>query len=249
MVPRLTGRAMPHSFIERRYDFREPVDEGSVDAGGRHYRLINWSVGGFLAEGEPAPGDVGEQLPVSLTLRSGGNRFAFTAVVRVVRAEQPAGFFAARFEHLDPTVTAMVHRHFNPFGVSIRGSAGAYAQPAAPPVRPVEPEPEVTAAALSQQWSRDTAAFQQAAFQQAAAQKAAAEAKAETDPDEVRRQLARLKAAVARRYHPDSATDGTDRRQRAEIFTRVWSQLEQIESGLSPDAFGRAQDGGRRRLV
>lgn len=230
---------MPRSFYERRHDFREPVDEGTVTVAARSYRLVNWSVGGFLAVGAPplAPGGVAA---ARFDLNAGGARFAFDGWVRVVRAGDPPGSFAGQFERLEAADRDVIHRHFDPFGAVASASAGtayAVAPPAPPPPPPPEPpplseEPMEAAAELCVEWGRNTLE--------------AESADPHHDTADLRRQLSRLKAAVARRYHPDAVAEAQERVHRAEIFARVWAQLEEIEAGLVGGAVAKDPQSGNR---
>lgn len=213
---------MSYGFVERRHDFREPVDEGTVSIGAQRFRLVNWSSSGFLAEGVPPPAAVGTEIRCTLTLQAGDKRFAFTCTARIVRAGPPGTGFAARFEYLEPDTAVAVQRHFNPYGAAITATAGVAYTRVLPPPPPPPPEDAAAAlaedaAALSLEWGLETITRQSTAG---------------GDPVELRRQLARLKAAVARRYHPDAGEDPTDRRLRAEIFARVWEKLEDLEAGI-----------------
>lgn len=221
---------MPGRFMERRHEFREPVDDGRVMIGGRAYRLVNWSAGGFMAAGSPLPTVIGGSVPCRIELRTNGTPFDFDCTARIVRADPDGDRFGAQYDRIEPDVAGAIQRYFHPWGATASAAAGVAYTRLSPPPPPAWPPPDIDAtspgagsvlqeaAALCLEWSLGTVGRVPPDG---------------SDPAEVRRQLSRLKAAVARRYHPDAAGDPADRRLRAEIFTRVWEQLESLEAGLS----------------
>lgn len=220
------------AFFDRRCEFREVIEDGVAvleDGGARGgvLRLVNWSRGGFLAFGRDWQGGPGEAFQAALALTSAGRRFHFRCAAEVVRSDPELGFVAARFVRVEPAVRSAIDRHFDP-AASLADAA--YAAGSRCPAAGERQSPGGVPAPDSGETALPAVPVPAGGPVFASLRgldRAGLDATADC--------LAAVKAAFARRFHPDAASPGTapeERALRARLFQEFWGELDAMERGV-----------------
>lgn len=210
-------------FFDKRREFREDVEEGVAVLDDGVLRLVNWSRTGFLSFSRDWRGPPGTRFAAALALTAAGRHFHFHCMAEVVRMDPALGVVAARFVELEPAVRAAIDRHFDPAAplADIAYCAGLApreegAGPAAggPGIRGEADLPAVSAAGPGP-------VFGSLRAEDPAGLAAAADC------------LAAVKAAFARRFHPDAASPAPeDRAVRTRLFQEFWAELDAMERSV-----------------
>lgn len=193
---------MRSQFFERRRQLREPVASGHALISGQQCRLLNWSQNGMLLEVAAPLPERGARLSADVDLMAGPLHFAFPAELRVVRALADRGQLAVSYVCLDVPVARRIQGYFQPAGRASFIADGVQAAAAATPVAE-EPKPVLRPVPVVRE-----------------------------DAVNALREISALKAAFARKFHPDTAPRDGSYGLRVEMFKEFWSDLEAAETRL-----------------
>lgn len=194
---------MRSQFIEKRRQLREPVDTGFAQIDGSALPLVNWSQNGLLLRTADAPAQPGGRISAQVELVSAGQRFIFPAELRVVRWQPERRLLAASYVCLDVPEAQRIAKHFQPAPAGRPRFIADKIEPAPPP-KPESPVREPASMVV---------------------------------PEDVRladmviaqKEIAALKTAFARQFHPDRAARDAAYALRVEIFKEFWGVLEAAE--------------------
>lgn len=207
---------MRMTFFEKRRQLREPVTDGTARVAGETVRIVNWSQNGLLLDGMAGPVAAGQRFSAEIDLTAvGGERFAFAAEARVARLHG-AGRVAATYVCLDGQVAPRIVRHFHPIpghGMKVLADAATAREQAARDQTAPDPEPPPSAAP-------------------AAAGDPVDDSVRLADMVVAAREVALLKTAFARRFHPDTAPRDDTHALRVEMFKEFWDVLDAAEKRL-----------------
>ncbi|MFM2042799.1 MAG: hypothetical protein RLY86_1375 [Pseudomonadota bacterium] len=213
---------MRSTFLERRRQLREPVTDGRVTIAGRPHPLVNWSQNGLLIDAWTQAVPPGHRFAAEVSLKAvGGERFRFPAEARAVRHDPRNSRLAATFVCLDMTVAPRILQHFNPVQTRRVEIVTERAERAAR-------EDIAAAAATTAGKTAELPPFPPP------------DAGEDGPDDHVRladmvvaaREVARLKTAFARRFHPDTAPRDESHPLRVEMFKEFWDVLDATERRL-----------------
>lgn len=193
---------MRNQFFERRRQLREPVTEGQALIGGQPFGLLNWSQNGLLLTADGPLPERGSRLSAEIDLMAGPQHFAFPAELRVVRTHPDRGQMAVSYVCLDVPVARRIQAYFQPTAQARFIADGVQTVPPAATPAAEKPKPVATA----------TTAREEAVS--------------------ALREISALKAAFARKFHPDTAKRDGSYGLRVELFKEFWTDLEAAESRL-----------------
>ena len=219
-------------FFDRRREFREDLEEGVAVIDGGVLRLVNWIRSGFLAAGRDWRGLPGTRFAATLSLAAAGRHFHFHCMAEVVRMDPAQGVVAARFVRLEPAVRCAVDRHFDPAAVLAGGAYAANSRDAV-----TEGASADGAAADGSRADGSGAAGLPAPAPVPAPVFASLQALDPAGLAAAADCLAVVKAAFARRFHPDAAAPGSgrgpeDRAARTRLFQEFWADLDAMERSV-----------------
>ena len=209
---------MRSPFIEKRRQLREPVESGSVRVGDYVMPLVNWSQNGLLMHADDPPAQRGGRVSAQVELLSTGQRFTFPAELRVVRWQAESHMLAASYVCLDVPEARRIATHFQPrisrpHFIADRQTEAAASRPAngerGPPPRQDIPRKEAHGEPLAPEDGVRLA-----------------------DMVIAQKEVAALKVAFARLFHPDTAPRDESYPLRVEMFKQFWSVLEAADNRL-----------------
>lgn len=208
---------MRSPFFEKRRQLREPVESGSVRVGDYIMPLVNWSQNGLLMHADDPPAQRGGRVSAQVELLSAGHRFTFPAELRVVRWQPESHMLAASYVCLDVPEARRIATHFQPrisrphFIADRQADLAAKASTAekAPP-----PKPDGTRKDTQSEppGGEDTVRLADMVIAQ--------------------KEVAALKVAFARLFHPDTAVRDESYPLRVEMFKQFWAVLEAADNRL-----------------
>ena len=98
---------------DRRREYREDVDLGTVGFRGRTYPVKNWSSTGFLAAPCQCPCREGDSVDIQFHVEVPGKTVRFECKAILVRVDNKRGEVAGVFTMMEPETRIMVAKHFD----------------------------------------------------------------------------------------------------------------------------------------
>lgn len=181
--------------------------------------LVNWSQNGLLMHADDPPAQRGGRVSAQVELHSAGHRFTFPAELRVVRWQPESHMLAASYVCLDVPEARRIATHFQPrisrpHFIADRQADLAAKAGGADKAQSQSAKPEAPAKDIQGGQSHGDDAVRLA------------------DMVIAQKEVAALKVAFARLFHPDTAVRDESYPLRVEMFKQFWAVLEAADSRL-----------------